>query len=198
MDDTFGNVISFLRLLYWDEILFTVCVTLSKLSVLCFYSRTFAINRTVRLSLWSLGGFTVAWCISILFSIIFQCSPIQSAWNPTVPGKCINLYAFFIGQGVPNVLIDFILLLLPLPFLLRLHVKLPQKVALIGVFMLGYLVIAISIARLVTYVNIGKSKVHTDITCKKSHSGKVRRAAMLIDDRDLCRSWPLDHGRNVR
>ena len=73
------------------------------------------------------------------FAAIFACSPVQRAWNPSLPGHCTNLEEYFIGQAVPNVVTDFVLLLLPVPLLLGLHVARPEKVALIGVFVLGYL-----------------------------------------------------------
>ena len=133
------GVLVFLRLLFWDELFYTACIALCKFSVLCFYNRTFAVSRQLRTALWVLGGVTMGWWISVTFVIIFQCHPIRAAWLPQVPGNCFNLYGFFVGQAVPNILTDFILLILPLPILWRLRIQLPQKIALVAVFLLGYL-----------------------------------------------------------
>ena len=84
-------------------------------------------------------GVVWAWCIAIIFAAIFQCSPIEAAWNPLIPGKCINQKAFFQGQAIPNIIIDFLILFIPIPFLLKLHVGKAQKAALLVVFILGYL-----------------------------------------------------------
>ena len=68
---------------------------------------------------------------------IFECSPIDSLWNPQVKGKCINLSAELIASSVLNVVTDFLLLVLPLPILWRLQISMERKLELIGIFLLG-------------------------------------------------------------
>jgi hypothetical protein len=54
-----------------------------------------------------------------------------------VGGTCIDIPKFFIGIAVPNIVTDFVLLAMPLPYIWGLHVKLPQKIAVMFVFVLG-------------------------------------------------------------
>ena len=129
----------FLHTLFFKEILYNTSITLCKVSVLFFYRRTFAITHTMRICLWALGTIFVAWFVSMTFTVIFMCQPVQKAWKPDLPGHCANLYAFFLGQAIPNIITDVVLLLLPLPYLWRLQIQLPQKIALVSVFLLGYL-----------------------------------------------------------
>lgn len=69
---------------------------------------------------------------------IFTCTPIRKVWDPTVVGgTCIDIRSFFIGIAVPNVFTDLALLVIPLPYLWGLQVKLPQKIAVMFVFILG-------------------------------------------------------------
>ena len=70
---------------------------------------------------------------------VLQCVPIQAYWHPKVKARCVYIYGFFLGQAIPNIMLDFVLLLLPLHPLWKLKMKLSQKVALVGVFVLGYL-----------------------------------------------------------
>ena len=129
----------FLHTLFFKEILYNASITLCKISVLFFYRRTFAITGTMRICLWILGIFFVGWAVSMTFTVIFMCQPVQKAWKPDLPGHCANLFAFFLGQAIPNIVTDVVLLLLPLPYLWRLQIQLPQKIALVSVFLLGYL-----------------------------------------------------------
>ena len=66
-----------------------------------------------------------------------SCIPIAALWTPTIQGKCIDLVKFYIGNTIPNVLTDIALLLLPLPFVWRLHVATPQKIVVAGAFIIG-------------------------------------------------------------
>ena len=59
-------------------------------------------------------------------------------WDKSVNATCaVNVPAFFIGNAVPNIITDWALLLLPIPYIWRLHQRRAQKVALCGVFGLG-------------------------------------------------------------
>ena len=81
----------------------------------------------------------IAWCIATLPVGIFQCTPVQAAWNLSLSRKCIDLGQFYLAQGIVDVILDVILLVTPVPFLLKLHITGPQKIGLTVVFALGYL-----------------------------------------------------------
>lgn len=68
---------------------------------------------------------------------IFQCSPIDSFWNPKIKGKCIKLDDVLITCSSLNIATDILILLLPLPALLKLHVSTERKAQLVATFMLG-------------------------------------------------------------
>ena len=70
---------------------------------------------------------------------ILQCVPIPAYWDPSIQATCVYKYGFFLGQAIPNIVLDFALLLLPLHPLWKLHTGRRQKVALFIVFTLGYL-----------------------------------------------------------
>ncbi len=87
---------------------------------------------------WICTAIVIGWCVAILFASIFQCVPIAAGWDLSTHGKCIDQKSFFLGQAIPNAIMDFVLLIIPLPFLWKLHVRRPQKVALVVIFLLGY------------------------------------------------------------
>lgn len=90
--------------------------------------------------LWIIVGLTIAWCISMLFVCALECIPVRAAWDPSIHTKtCINFLKFYHGAAGSKIVIDFILLIFPAPFLWRLHMDWSRKVALTMTFLLGYL-----------------------------------------------------------
>ena len=76
---------------------------------------------------------------------IFQCTPVSGFWDrfsPTHPtnSKCgVNVNQFFEGNSIPNILTDAAILILPMPFVWKLHLPRAQKMALSSIFLLGVL-----------------------------------------------------------
>jgi hypothetical protein len=120
------------------ECLFVITVTLTKLSLLLMYCRIFPID-SMRIGCWILGILSVCWCISLTVVCFLQCIPLAKAWSPTIPGRCVNLKATFIGNAVPNTLTDVAILTLPMAHVWRLHTTLIQKCQLSVLFLLGSL-----------------------------------------------------------
>ena len=172
----------FFKMFFVGEILYFVCISLSKGSILCFYSRIFGPIKPFRWALKVAAILVAGWGIAGTFAVVFQCSPVKKTWELMTPGTCTIIEAQFISTASLNVLIDLVLLLLPLPVLWRLQITKRQKIGLMGVFVLGYLYVHItgtisslpytnipripivSIIRLVSLVTLG-SKNYEDVTC---------------------------------
>lgn len=114
-------------------------LALTKLSVLAFYHRIFAITRPLQLAIRAITSFLIAWWVSFAMASILQCIPIQGYWNPKINARCVHKYGFYLGAAIPNIMIDFVLLIMPLHPLWKLKMRLPQKITLAIVFALGYL-----------------------------------------------------------
>ncbi|KAI4254521.1 MAG: hypothetical protein LQ352_003055 [Teloschistes flavicans] len=144
-------VTDFFRGLFISQILYFLLLCTVKFSILAFYKRIFA--TTIKIPVYILASLVLAWGVAVIIVTIFQCTPVSGFWNRNKPADCtVSDYAFFIGNAVPNIVTDLALLLLPLPFISRLHRTTSQKIALAGVFSLGSFIIIISIVRLVTLV----------------------------------------------
>ena len=102
---------------------------------------------------------------------ILQCIPIQGYWILKTRARCVDEYGFFLGLAIPNIMIDFLLLLMPLHPLWKLKLGLSQRITLVVVFALGYLLVrpciyvdkidlfsnpVVSILRLVSFVKVGR------------------------------------------
>ncbi len=126
------------KLLFVDNLLYNTGLTIVKMSVLLFYVRIFKTVKTYKLMFWITACLILGWCIAINFLALFTCTPVHKSWNPETPGHCLPQSKTFLGATIPNILIDFLLLVLPMPMLWRLHIKSSHKVALVGVFAAGY------------------------------------------------------------
>lgn len=156
--------------LYIGGFIYPTVIATIKISVLAMYYRIFP-TKFIKWGFIGLGGFTAAWWLVVALVTIFQCSPIRAAWvltlQPSVnpSSKCIDNNAFFIGNGVPNIVTDLCIMVLPLREVYKLHIRTSQKIALGGVFLLGALVIVSSIIKLTVTVKLF-SQAHADYTCQ--------------------------------
>lgn len=120
------------------EILYELAITLTKTSLLLFYSRIFKEPR-FKITLYVIAGLVVATFFAGLGTVFAQCQPVSRLWDPTEPGTCIDIVGFIIGFGVVNILLNTIILLLPLPMIWSLEIERRHKLGLSAAFMLGIL-----------------------------------------------------------
>ena len=120
------------------EIFYNAAITTIKLSILQLYRRLFPVPR-FRLILWGVTAFVISCWLTISLLTIFQCRPINAAWDLSVKGQCLRLNVAYIVLGTCNTISDMIALCLPMPLIWRLHINKLRKLQLIGVFSVGAL-----------------------------------------------------------
>lgn len=116
------------------------CATLVvQLSFLAFYRRVFTFQNPVfKWAVLAVGAFAVCCWLSILFATIFLCTPVDFAWNHTIPnGHCGDPYALFISGLSLNLFTDLCIVLLPIPMVWRIKITRAEKWAVSGAFLLG-------------------------------------------------------------
>lgn len=86
-----------------------------------------------------IGGLNVALFIGHMFSVIFACTPVNYYWDKSIPGggHCININTLAYAITGAGFVTDISIWLLPLPYLWGLQMKLPRKLAVMGIFLLG-------------------------------------------------------------
>ena len=122
--------------LYVEPILYCVAVALPKLSILVLYLRIFT-DKLSRYICWLLIGIISVLAFINVFVIAFECSPHAKAWDPELPGHCHNIEQHYIWGSFPNFVTDFVMLVIPLPVVYRLHAKTRVKVGLMLTFIVG-------------------------------------------------------------
>ncbi|KAF2267340.1 hypothetical protein CC78DRAFT_614279 [Lojkania enalia] len=143
----------------WEtNVTYTSSTTFIKLAILFQYLRLFDMQgSTPRRTTIGMLIFISTWGTTFFFLAIFSCNPIEKNWKFDVPGKCVGwgskigeeLFATFTAHSSSNMLLDIIVLILPIPFLRTLRVKGKTRIGLVGLFIMGGIVVAVSCGRLV-------------------------------------------------
>jgi hypothetical protein len=116
--------------------LYAPAISTTKISILLFYRRIFTLHR-FNLLVWFLIWFCIAYIVGICIAALLECVPTQYRWDLTVHGYCINVGAEVVAGSAVSVTTDFIVLLMPIPFVAKLHTPLRRKLQVIGIFLLG-------------------------------------------------------------
>lgn len=133
------------------QIVYKAAINLVKTCILLLYLRIFSKIMWFRGACYFLLAAVGSYCLSATLVTIFQCTPVTKAFHkadPTFEGTCVDNTKFWYANAGFSIATDIIMLLLPMPLVYRLQVPWPQKVALVGVFMLGIFVVITSCLRI--------------------------------------------------
>lgn len=85
-------------------------------------------------------GIAIAWSVASIFPVMLQCIPVYMMWDLLNPErKCFSLKAYFITTNTCEVLIDFAILVLPMPQVWGLKLNAGRKIGIAAIFFLGVL-----------------------------------------------------------
>ncbi|TIC99197.1 hypothetical protein CH35J_005102 [Colletotrichum higginsianum] len=111
---------------------------IAKVSICALYARVFVdpkFRRKVRFVLYFFTGHFVLY----LFLAALQCVPVQSVWDRTIEGRCLNLFAISYTGAAGSILEDILLIIMPIPELMKLQLGRQKKLALGFMFAVGSL-----------------------------------------------------------
>ena len=128
--------VQFGKLVLVTEVMYAPGFAAVKLSVLFLYRRLFP-NRRLHIIIYCVGAFIVCYTIAGVLVPIFECRPVEAAWEPFVKGDCVQLNTESIVTGLFNVITDVVTLILPMPMLWRLQISRNRKLQLTGMFLTG-------------------------------------------------------------
>lgn len=99
-------------------------------------------------ALWLCSFLTVGYPVACYIAFLLACDPPSYYWiqyKHPESGKCrFDLFPFYIGNAAVNVTTDFMVLLVPIPLVWRLHMRTTVKVLVSSVFILGGLYLSLS------------------------------------------------------
>lgn len=141
--------LKFARWVYGEIFWYTFNLAMFKYAILLLYLRVFP-QRWLRPFVVGLAGLIATWLVAIQLVYLFQCRPVHAAWDVATPGKrCLDAKSIYVGQSVPTIIFDLVVLALP-PFLVwRVHLPAMSKATVLAMFLLCGLVTVASVVRLV-------------------------------------------------
>ncbi|MCJ1235614.1 hypothetical protein MMC14_003585 [Varicellaria rhodocarpa] len=146
----FAHITEYIKVQLVSVILYICAAYITKASVLLLYFRIFGSGvNSFKTVIYIVGSITAGAFISSFFATLFECTPISHFWNFMGPGTCVNRLALFIATAVINTVLDFTILILPIPSILKLQLSFTRKIQLLFTFLLGTFVGVVSIIRLV-------------------------------------------------
>jgi hypothetical protein len=102
----------------------------------------------IRRVMYLLAGLILAVWIVNVFTTIFQCSPIEGAWNFELQPKCISVMKVYYFSTAFSILTDVLLVILPLPLFWKLKLPIREKWIITVLFGLGLFASVASIMRI--------------------------------------------------
>ncbi|KAH6680193.1 hypothetical protein B0J14DRAFT_259981 [Halenospora varia] len=142
------------KLFFITQIFYIFVQVLTKVSLLiCFLrifpQRWFQITTKVSIIAILLHG------VIFVFVIAFQCVPVRSIWDPTVPAKCLNKTAIIFSGSAFSIVEDLLILLLPIPCIKHLNLKVGKRIIVGVMFSLGSFACITSMIRLKHLIGFG-------------------------------------------
>ena len=176
--------------LFVVQILYPMSIATTKYSILLFYRRIFNIPKT-RIPLIAIGVAVTIWLVGVVRTLvlryltslasltsaqvlpaIWSCNPIPAFWTRDPHAVCIDSVSYFLGLAIPNIITDVVILLFPVPLIWNLKIPISQKLAILGIFLLGGFITIVSSLRLVSVVAAHGNK---DITRKPQSPKNLTR-----------------------
>lgn len=95
----------------------------------------------------------ILWLVVYQFLTGFQCGTHFSAlWDGTYLEYCVISFPYLYGFAVSDFVLDIWIVALPIPLILRLNMPLPKKLSVLGIFILTFICVFASGARMAQYV----------------------------------------------
>ncbi|KAL7898160.1 hypothetical protein HDV63DRAFT_32185 [Trichoderma sp. SZMC 28014] len=124
-----------------------------------------------------------------------ECKPFHLYWQVVPdPGSCVEAQIQLIGLGVLNIVTDFMLIVLPLPTIIKLKAPPSRKAQLIVLFTLGIFIILITIIRL----PINSQNAASQVNRTTWASTELLTAAIVVNAPTLYSFWNKGRGEREK
>ena len=124
-------------------IISTVTIALTRMAVLLLYTRIFSSQTYFMVLVTIVHVLNAIWGIAFTLSYTFECWPIEARWKKIIHhragAKCRKAVPHRHIYPISSVILDVLMLLLPWPYILKLHVPWKDKFAIGVMFFLGVL-----------------------------------------------------------
>ncbi|KAI1126420.1 hypothetical protein F5Y10DRAFT_244730 [Nemania abortiva] len=140
---------TFLKIIYAGNMVYNPSVCLSKVSIIFYYRRIFAINYHFRIYTNVLLGALGILLISEELGLTFTDNPVEAQWNVGMPHTEINSAPFWLTCGIAYIIFDVLILATPVFQVWKLKMTRGRKWLVTGLFLLGSTVAVATLLRLI-------------------------------------------------
>lgn len=120
-----------------SELLYPAAIAFPKLLVVMLYLHVLT-NKYERIAAKVLVAVVSATWLSYTVAALFQCSPINFAWNKMIAnGRCFNVKVFENSSSVPNIVTTLAVLVLPVRMVWTLNISITRRICLLLIFFTG-------------------------------------------------------------
>ncbi|KAL4940971.1 hypothetical protein BDV06DRAFT_11933 [Aspergillus oleicola] len=152
----FQEITTLILLFFVGETLYVISIAFTKICMLLLLLRLFP-DDSFRLVTKLVLALTMVWCLAFLFALLFTCRPLSYFWRMWEGegggGACFDQVALVWAHGITNMVLDVVILVLPMPTLIKLNLSWGRKIGICSMFAVGILVTAVSIIRLIAVHN---------------------------------------------
>lgn len=121
------------------HVFYALATAFAKMSIITSYLRIFP-DEHLRRVLYVTAVVVIGLGITAVCATIFQCRPIQAAWDFTIErSKCYHFVDFLYANSAVNIATDFVICLSPLPCFWKLRIPVRQKLVVSFLFCIGFL-----------------------------------------------------------
>jgi hypothetical protein len=139
------------------QCVFCIAAGFIKISILLFYRRLSSrvVSNIFRWTIWLAIGFIAAYTIALTIAPILGCDTLSAFWDQTNSTKILQGYTYkcfdegadVFAASVISAFQDLITAILPTFIFWNLRIPIRQKIALFGIFAIGYGVVALGAVR---------------------------------------------------
>ncbi|KAK3326898.1 hypothetical protein B0H66DRAFT_638090 [Apodospora peruviana] len=143
------NLTNCVQLMYVAHVFYAAATAVTKLSIITSYLRIFP-DAVLRKLLYATAALVIGIGISAIFATVFQCWPVQAAWDFSIESRqCFPFLHFLYANAAISIFTDLLLVVAPLPYFWSLKLPIRQKLVICILFGAGFIAFAASIVRIV-------------------------------------------------
>lgn len=124
---------------YYHQIAYAIGIGLVKCIIVVVLRRIFGVSSPAfRIATWINLALCASWSLMTILIGILNCRPLNYHWVFKSPaGHCVNPNATYTAVGMLDKITDVLIILTPVPMVLRLRITPLQKLGILGIFALG-------------------------------------------------------------
>ena len=156
--------ISYTKIVIAYSTFYGIAMTLPKISVLCMFLQIF-VESWQRKACYVLIGILATTSIADVIANWNLCTPLSFLWDKTISsGHCIDVSAYWRWGTFPNIVTDVLMILLPIPAIIKIQLKWKDKIGVLLTFLIGSVGLIASVLRFHIFYTISSIGPDADPT----------------------------------